>query len=470
MSGFYNRTTEISALEDAWKAPDSQFILLYGRRRIGKTFLLQHFLGQGKPHCYFLAAQTRLGENMAQLAQSVINCFPGSDLTPADLPTFRSILKFIGQAAEKERLALVLDEFQYLVEQDSSIPSQLQAWWDTDGIRSRIFFVLCGSHLGVMEGLGGPQAPLFGRFTLRHKLPPMNYRDIACFYDNSPYTVRDKLMAYGILGGTPRYHALFDARRDLSANIQDHILGPMGVLHNEPEILLSSSQIRDPFPYNAVLAAISEGGTRPNEISQRTHIPSTKLSFYLKTLMELEWVERETSFGDTSQRRSIYRIADPFPLFWYRFAATLRSELEFQETARVYEKKVEPYLNDYMGRYVFERICHQYLKLKSRGSGSLQLKRAGRYWSRNGRLEIDIVAKQSDGRYLFGECKWSSSPIGVGVYYGLREKTAMLTEIEYGDNPLYALFSLSGFDDNLKRIAAEEGLWLVSGDDLLCGC
>lgn len=466
MVTFYNRQEELQALTQRWEAPDGQFALLYGRRRVGKTYLLQHFL-EGKPHAYFLAAQTSLADNLSQLAEAVLLAVPGSGYTAADLPTLNSILRFIGSAASKTRLAIVLDEFQYLLQQDPSLPSQIQAWWDTDGIRSKVFLVLCGSHLGMMDGLGGAQQPLFGRFTFRYKLPPMRYDDIARFYDSSRCSSREKLMAYGVLGGTPRYHALLNARVDLGRNICDLILSPLGTLHSEPEVLMSSSQVRDPTPYNAVLLAIASGCTKFNEIAQRVDSSTPQLSFYLKSLLELEWITRERPFAETSEKRSIYAIADNFLLFWYRFVASLRSQLELQEVSRVYKTRVLPHLDDFMGRYVFEDICLQYLKKNATSRHDLQIRDAGRYWSRDGSVEIDIVGDLDDGTTLACECKWSSSPVGVSVYYELMRKVSLLPPPRGTGLVRHALFSAAGFDESMVETAARDDVILVSGEELL---
>lgn len=467
MTPFYNRDIELRALEERWNAPEAQLAVLYGRRRIGKTYLLQHFLEEQRPHVYFLAAQTSLAENMRELAEALLACAPDSGLSPTDLPTFRSILEFLWQTTRERRVALVLDEFQYLLALDPSLPSQIQAWWDTRGLRSRAFLVLCGSHLGMMEGLGGAQSPLFGRFTFRNKLQPMTYDDTARFYGKSSYAAREKLMAYGVLGGTPRYHALFDPQQSLSHNICERILSPVGLLHHEPEFLISSSQVRDPAPYNAALRAIAEGCTRANEIAQRVGITPSQLSFHLKTLMDLEWVVREEPFGERSGKTTLYRISDHFIHFWYRFVAGLRSELEFQDAASVYPTRVEPFLSDYMGRHVFEDICGQYLRRSGSQRLGQAIMRSGRYWTRDAQVEMDILAELADERFLLGECKWSSSPMGMDVYYGLREKTARLPRPEYRQDPVYALFSAAGFRPDLEETARREAVLLVSGEDLL---
>lgn len=464
---FYNRTKEISALQMAWESRDAQFVLLYGRRRIGKTYLLQHLLDDTRPHCYYLAAQTSLSDNVAQLADAVIGCMPDSGLLAQDVPTFRSVLNLVDKLASSQRFALVIDEFQYLLEQDASLPSQIQSWWDTFGVRSNVFLVLCGSHLGMMEGLGGPQAPLFGRFTVRQKLPSMNYRDTSCFYSDSNYSTRDKLTAYGVLGGTPRYHALFDPGQSLDDNICRVILSPSGLLHTEPEVLISSSQIRDPAPYNGVLRAIAGGCTKSNEISQRIGVAPNQLSFYFKTLLEWEWAAKEHPFGERSDARVIYRIDDHFIHFWYRFVSRLRSDLEFNDTDAVYCAHVKPHIDQYMGQYVFEDICHQYLRLHGSRLVGQAIRQAGRYWTRDGGVELDIMGELDDGTLLFGECKWSSSPVGLPVYYSLRDKIAALPQKASTRNVRYMIFSLAGFDNDLVEAAQRENLILVSGDDLL---
>ena len=466
MDRFYDRVRELEALENRWNADGAQFALLYGRRRVGKTYLLQHFF-VNRPHCYFLASQTSLADNIASLAESVLQAMPNSGYTVSDLGTLNAILRFVGNHARERRFALVLDEFQYLLEGDPSIASQIQAWWDSDGIRSNVFLVLCGSHLGVMEGLGGPQAPLFGRFTFRYKLPPMGYQDIALFYENSKYSTRDKFTAYGVLGGTPRYHALFDPKSSLQKNICEHILDPLGLLHNEPEVLMLSSQVRDPSPYNATLRAIATGCTRFNEIALRVGTSSPQLSFYLKGLAELEWVRREYPFDETSDKRAIYRIADNFLLFWYRFVAGLKSQLEVNNPRLIFDSSIQPHMDDYMGRFVWEGICRDYLRANSIERVGQSVKDAARWWSRDGRIEIDLMAELGDGRYLLGECKWSSSPVGIGVYYDLREKVAQLPSAKYRDNPVYALFSLAGFDDNLRERAKREEVVLMGGEEIL---
>jgi len=191
------------------------------------------------------------------------------------------------------------------------------------------------------------------------------------------------------------------------------------------------------------------------------------LSYYLQSLMEWEWVVRERPFGERSESRSIYKINDHFIHFWYRFVSRLRSQLEFNDTASVYDTHVEPHLDQYMGQFAFEDICHQYLRAHGSRIIGRPILGAGRYWSRDGGLELDIVAEVDGGGQLFGECKWSSSPAGIPVYYELRDKVARLPKPATAYEPIFILFSLSGFTDDFLALAGSENLILVSGEDLL---
>jgi uncharacterized protein len=468
MSSFINREREIADLGDAWDQAGAQLRLLYGRRRVGKTYLLQHFLSGDRPHCYFLASAMTVASNLERLAQSLIDAYPqGQTLKPAAIPTLWSILQLYGEIARERRFALVLDEFQYLVEADGSIPSQIQAWWDASGLRTQAYVVICGSQVGMMEALTGANQPLYGRLTSRCKLQPMAYYDTALFYEDSNWTTREKLIAYGVLGGTPKYHASFSPGVDLASNIIRHVLSPDGLLHNEPEVVICSSSVRDPALYNSMLQAVASGETRRSEIEQRAGVTSSQFGFCSQTLIDLEWMGREKPFGEHSAKRSIYTITDHFIHFWYRFVSALAGELEFRDTAEVYASRVEPYINDYMGRYVFEDICMQYLKKNAAARHGLKIRDAGRYWSRDGSVEIDIVGDLDDGGTLACECKWSSSPIGVSVYYELMRKVSLMPPPR-GTGPVrYALFSAAGFDNSMLETAARDDVALVSGEELL---
>ena len=325
-----------------------------------------------------------------------------------------------------------------------------------------------------MAALGVESAPLFGRFNAGiFHLDPLHYEDAAAFYASSPrYNVADTLLMYGVFGGTPRYHALVDTSHPPDEEIVSLLMEPRGILENEVRFLLGSEQIRDPAPYNAILAAVAAGETKFNRIQQLIGVGRGALSSSLRTLVELGWIRRELPFGERSERRAIYRVADPFLTFWYRFVAPLASALQFSDPATVYRERVAPRLSDYMGWSVFEEICGQWLQRHAKRRFGLGIRRMARYWSRDGRIEIDLLAELDDGSFLFGECKWHpGGTTGFGELAALQAKVASLPEMAWRDRPSYILFTVGDFAPELLQLAADpaQRIFLVDANDLLPG-
>jgi hypothetical protein len=484
---FYDRTLELAALDRAWTRHGNggQMLLLYGRRRLGKTFLLQRYFTAGatgnepeKPHCYFLAEQSTASTQRLTLARQLIAALPAEGVTPEEIAvSWNALLRYASQQAQARkkgsgRFALILDEFPYLVAQTPELPSMLQAWWDREGVHAPLFVVLCGSQLSAMAALGEESAPLFGRFNAGiFHLDPLQYEDVACFYANRPhYGVVEKLLMYGVFGGTPRYHALVDPSRPPAEEIVTLLMQPRAILENEVRFLLGSEQIRDPAPYNAILAAIAGGETKFNRIQQLIDVERGALSKSLRTLLELGWIRRELPFGERSDRRALYRVADPFLAFWYRFVAPLSSELQFSDPSAVYASRVAPYMADYMGWSVFEEICGQWLQRHAKEQLDLTIRQMARYWSRDGHTEIDLMAELEDGTFLFGECKWHTERVmRLSDLSALQAKVASLPEARWRDKPSYILFTLGGYSPELQQLAANpaEQLYLITDTDML---
>ncbi|RYF64699.1 MAG: ATP-binding protein, partial [Cytophagaceae bacterium] len=275
---------------------------------------------------------------------------------------------------------------------------------------------------------------------------------------------------YGVFGGTPRYHALVDTARPAKEEIVDLLFRQRGALEGEVSFLLGSEQIRDPAPYNTVLGAIAQGKTQFGDIQNQAGTERGQLSYLLRVLLDLGWIRREFPFEETSERRALYQVADPFLAFWYRFVQPLARSLPFTDPFALYERQVEPFLPLYMGQHVFESICHQWLQRYAQSELNLTITDAGRWWSRDGQIEFDIVAKLDSGTYLFGECKWSGTgTIGTGVYTKLVAKVERLPEARHRNAPAYVLFSVGGFTGELIALAAEpeNRLYLVSSREIL---
>lgn len=483
---FFNRADEIAALDRAWQRPGlgGQMAMLYGRRRLGKTYLLQRFFASSpvKAHCYYLADQTTAVTQRRELAAQVLDALPDPGVAgPEEIAvSWNALFRYVSQTcrrragAETARFGLILDEFPYLVDQSPELPSVLQSWWDREGLHSPLFVILCGSQLSAMAALGETNQPLYGRFNAGIlKLAPLRYEEVAQFYaGHRHYGLAETLMMYGIFGGTPRYHALVNPAQPMAQEVVDTLLRPQSPLENEVRFLLGSQQIREPAPYNAILGAIASGTLQYGEILNTTGVEQGSFARYLRVLAELGWIRRELPFGEASDRRALYRVADPFLAFWYRFAVPLASELQFSDPMRVYEERIAPLLPNYMGWHVFEEVCHQWLQRHARERLGPAIREMGRYWSRDGQVEIDVMAKLDTDAYLYGECKWSGNrPIGLGVYNALQGKVARLPREEMRRDASFVLFSTGGFAPELEVMAAnaENRLHLVGPSDFLPG-
>jgi len=484
---FYDRIHELEALDRACHRHGSggQMMLVYGRRRLGKTFLLQRYFTAGvtgnekeKPHCYYLAEQSTAAQQRLTLAEQLVGLQGHRGATAEEVAvSWNALLRFASELArrrKKGRFSLILDEFPYLVSQSPELPSVLQAWWDREGVHVPIFVVLCGSQLSAMASLGVETAPLFGRFNAGiFHLDPLHYEDAADFYADRPhYGVVEKLIMYGVFGGTPRYHALVDPSRPHDEQIVSLLMHPRAILENEVRFLLGSEQIRDPAPYNAILSVIASGETRFNRMQQLVGVERGALSSSLRSLLELGWIRREYPFGERSERRAIYRISDPFLTFWYRFVAPLASSLQWTDPSVVYAERVAPRISEYMGWNVFENICAQWLERHAVKRLGLHPRQTARYWSRDGRIEIDLMAQLDDGHYLFGECKWRTERVTkLSDLSALQARVAGLAEASWRDRPSYVMFTVGEFSPELRHLAADpdERLWLVSGKDFYAG-
>ena len=211
------------------------------------------------------------------------------------------------------------------------------------------------------------------------------------------------------------------------------------------------------------------GETQFGRIQQLIGVERGTLSFYLKTLQELGWIRREFPFKEISERRALYRVADPFLAFWYKFVAPFASSFQFSDPRKVYAEKVEPRLAEYMGWNVFEEVCIQWLKRYGADRLGLRIREIGRWWSRDGQMEIDVAAELESGGFLFGECKWrAESQMRLNDYAALKAKIANLPEAKWRNEAVCILFSVGGFAPELHAIAGkpEERLRLVSGADL----
>lgn len=428
-----DRVEQLSELRALSRRGKPGLALLYGRRRVGKTFLLDH-AWRGERHLYFLAADTTADLNRQELLRELGALGEArNEFRAEDYPTWRSVFRLLADLAADAPLVVVLDEFQYLVGKEDDITSQLVAVWDRE-LRGRpLTLVLCGSEVATMERLEAGDGPLYGRWNWASRLRPFDYLDSAAMVpDREP---REAALVYGIFGGTPRFLATIARGEELGARVATSVLSPRGEVHLQLERLIEQEKgIREPADYRALLAAIAAGNTKLDSIIQAAGLSERAGALRRLALLEgLELVERERNFDAHEKAAWHYRIADLAVRFWHHFVLPNRSLLEpggMDAAHRVWAKRVQPHLNEYMGK-VFERIVREAFARQHATWGYP----AAIEWSRwEGRdrarrsIEIDLVGRLEDGRILTGEVKWSSRPVGTRIHDDLRRDLADLAQ------------------------------------------
>jgi len=339
---FIGRDRDLTVLSELCDSGDPELFVLYGRRRVGKTELLQRFC-QGRRAIYFLAAQLRNRDNLRAFKATVSEGLGDRLAGEIDFPDWTAALAYLAEHGGDERLVVVLDEFPYLCEADKSVPSQVQRFWDTRGKHSKLMLILCGSQVSFMEKeVLSERSPLFGRRTGQKRLEPIRPLDTLNFFPN--WKVSDRVLAYAILGGMPAYLRRFDDRRTLRENVLRDLLRPEGYLFDEVQFLLRA-ELSNPATYNSILQAAARGARRLNDIALEVGVDSTTANKYLHVLRELRLVEREIPITDPDplrSRRGTYRIADRFLQFHFRHLQPHVSLIHAGRGERVLDEFIEP--------------------------------------------------------------------------------------------------------------------------------
>jgi AAA+ ATPase superfamily predicted ATPase len=462
---FVDRDRELERLEEAWRSERAEMIVVYGRRRIGKTSLLRQFL-LDRPHMYWVATLTSEQQLRRAFSESLWqSAHPGDAQSGPVFDSWDGALAATADLARTERYGVVIDEYPYLASSVPGVSSVLQKAWDERLRQTRLMLVLCGSSIGVMEREAlSYEAPLYGRRTGQLRLGPLGLRAAASFCPR--YSTADKVATYAVVGGIPAYLQRIDDRRALVANIEGLILDPSGYLHPEPEFLLRE-ELREPRNYFGILQAIAGGRTHLNEIAQAVGMERTAAVRYLATLRDLQLVERcvpVTERQPEKSRRGLYRLCDPFLRFWFRYVAPRRSALETGLTAAA-ARQVAAELPQFVGP-IFEELCTAWLAERAAaGELPLALERVGRWWDRG--RELDIVAIGGT-TVCVGECKWTSRPVGSNVLENLQHNASDLIEHIGARRVMYAIFARAGFTDAIRAAAAgRDDILLVEADELL---
>ena len=443
---FIGRAKDIAQLNALYDQDKFQLFVLYGRRRVGKTTLLNEFC-KGKPAIFYSAEQSNHKLNLEKFSREVFEFYHETNLEP--FASWTNALNYIDERQGEERLVLVIDEFPYLVRRDRALLSELQHLIDHRLRHGKLFIVLCGSYMGFMEKeVLGAKSPLFGRRTGQLHLSPFEYHTAAEFLGG--FSDEEKLRLYGAFGGTPLYLQQVDAKESFAQNIQRAFLKKSAYLYEEP-LLLLRQEVQEPGVYSAIIEAVAEGYTKSNEIATKVGEESAKCLKYIRVLCELGILYKESPFGEKeSSRKTIYGISDFMFRFWYRYVFANRTPVETDAGKILWAKKIEPDYNRYMG-LVFEKVCMDYLKKKNaEGALPFLFTDIGRWWGTDPiakkQTEIDILAGDGES-YLISECKWKNEKLNLQTLHALQQKS----EIWKGDDEKkwLILFSKSGFTEDV---------------------
>lgn len=459
---FVGRDRELTALNRRWSSAQFECVVVYGRRRVGKTTLINQFLAD-RPTIFFSAIESNVSKNLEALSHSIAmytssgtaDPDPARSLDTAPIyRNFDSALEAVFALAHEQRMAFVIDEYPYLAKADRSINSILQHAIDRHKDDSRLMLILCGSSMSFMERqVLGYESPLYGRRTAQIKVEPFGYVDVRKFLPK--YGNEDAAIAYGITDGIPQYLRQIDDGASIRDNIRWNIIDPDCYLFEEPDNLLKQ-ELRNPAEYNAIIQAIASGASRSNTIATACHMETSTCSTYLRNLIDLGIIRKETPFAEDSPRKTVYRIEDSFFRFWYRYVPTNMSLIQSGH-AELATDRIMRTINDFMGQ-VFEDICMQWLWARNDTSDlPFLILDAGRWWGASPRTrsqeEIDIVARGEELRtLLFCECKWRSIPIGMKQLDTLRSRSELL----HPSHSHYMLFSKTGFDKQITEHAAQD--------------
>ncbi len=460
---FIGRERELDALDKLYYSDKFEFAVIYGRRRVGKTALINKFIDDKKA-IYFMGVESNAKQNLENFSKSIMECASGIDVEMS-FSSFQSAIEYVFKISENERLILAIDEYPYVARSSKSLASTLQLLIDKYKDTSKLMLILCGSSMSYMEdNVLAYKSPLYGRRTAQMKISPFDFEETCQYFKSLPD--EDKALIYGIAGGTPQYLLQMSDKLSIEDNIKNTYLNPISFLYEEPTNLLKQ-EVREPAIYTAIITAIAAGASRMSEISSKVGEDTNVCATYIKNLINLGIVQKETPYREKVSRKSVYSIEDNMFRFWYRFVPDNNSIIA-RGAADLAYKRIEPQLPYYMGK-VFEEICKQYLwKQLLSGKCPVEFSSLGRWWGTNPKEktqeEIDIMGEQDKNTALFAECKWTNEKVDLGVLETLVKRS----ELFKYKNMHYYVFSKSGFTKGCIDKANEMGnVSLVEFTDMM---
>lgn len=468
---FVGRTLELSKLNKAYLNDSLECVIIYGRRRIGKTALINEFV-KDKDVIYFPALDSTSTENLTALSKTIYEYTNKDTSMHPIFPSFDAAFSQIGKLAKDKRLIFVIDELPYLAKSDMSILSRLQHYLDHEYSQTKLFLILCGSSMSFMENeVLGEKSPLFGRRTMQFHIKAMSYLDSAQFNPNLSYI--DKSLIYGITGGVPHYINKLNVKDSLKRALIDNFFDTSSYLFEEPNNLIKQ-ELRQPAIYNAIITAIANGNSKLSNISNAVHLDTSLCNKYLSVLINLGIVIKVEPVVDKSHKKVQYRIKDNFFRFYYRFVPKNMTSIFSGSIERLYDSLIDSYLSEYMG-LIFEDICREYLIYYAKDLPFV-INEIGEWWGNNPlekkEVQLDIVALNSktnndtsNNKYIIGSCKYTNELVDIDELKLIQGYASLITKKD--DTCYYYLFSKSGFTQRLKDFSNDnKNIKLISIEQL----
>ncbi|MCB6992553.1 ATP-binding protein [bacterium 210820-DFI.6.37] len=460
---FFGRNEELKSMNKRYNKNRFECVVIYGRRRVGKTSLIREFC-KDKKAIYFSAIRGTAQDNLEELSKAIY-MYKDSEHSIAPIyASFADAFDEITNIVKKEQVIFVIDEYPYLARANESVSSRLQHIIDHVWQDSNLYLILCGSSMSFMENqVLGYESPLYGRRTAQYKIQAMNYKEITVF--NPQLNASEQALVYGITGGIPHYINKLDVDSDVDEAIIENIFDSSAYLFEEPENLLKQ-ELREPAIYNSIIRAIAAGASRANEIATKVGLNSGACGKYLKVLLDLEIVRKETPITEKPGKKTIYVIEDNFFRFWYRFVSKNLSSVNSGRIKLIYDAVIKNYYPDYMG-LVFEKMCKEYL-LHYENNSDFVIKEIGQWWGTDKKshkeIQIDIVGTPVEGKeYIIGSCKYKNEKIGIDELQLLQNYAEVFG---LGEKYHYYIFSKGGFTEALIEKAEAGEVKLVSLNDM----
>ena len=448
MKQFVDRELEMETLQNEYERDGSALVILYGRRRVGKTTLISEFIKDEKA-LFFLASEEAESQNRNAFKEKAAEFIDSDLLRNADIKNWDVLFKAIMDTPFESKPVIVLDEFQYLGKANPAFPSIFQRIWEEILKGKSVMVILCGSLISMMESQTlAYDSPLYGRRTaqIRLKQIPFGY-----YHEFFPNKRRKELIEmYAVTGGVPKYIELFSESKDIDSAIEKCVLNRSGYLYDEPHFLLQQ-EVSEVGSYFSIIKAIAAGNSKLSAISSILEIKSTSLTKYLKTLIDLDILEREVPITEENPEKSkkgLYKIKDNYLRFWFAFVYPNMSFIESGHSRIVMNKIRNSLVKSHIA-FVYEDVCKERMwDLNAEDAWPFNFTKIGRYW--DSKDEIDIVALDPEGKNLIlGECKYWAEPVGVSVLRDLEAKTDSVAWERDNRKIWYVLFSASGFTDEL---------------------